>query len=176
MNFAPLIKLLPYLPQIGSLIPFVQRIISRGFSINGIIEDLKELNNPHLIEWLKQNGAIWFPAVRDELQAAAGAITYAPDYVMRVQKLLNQVVSPSPNLDVDGLIGAKTKAAVGAYQQAKGLVVDGFPGDNTVAALQVDAAKTVPVKLGGEGEKKNTVEVPKIAPASVSPSPAQGAA
>jgi len=173
MNFALLIKLLPYLPQIGSLIPIVQRIISRGFSINGIIEDLKELNNAHLLDWLKATGESFFPAVRDELKGAAGAITYAPDYVMKVQKLLNQVVSPSPGLDVDGLIGPKTKTAVAAYQQAKGLVVDGFPGDNTMAALQADAVKIVPVKLGGEGAQPNTVvAVFKEASAAVNPLPA----
>jgi peptidoglycan hydrolase-like protein with peptidoglycan-binding domain len=103
------------------------------------------------------------------LQTAAGVLTYAPDYVSKIQKLLNQVVSPSPNLDVDGYIGVKTKDAVAKYQKAKGLVVDGFPGDNTLVALREDAVKTVPLLLGGEGEKKNTVEVPKVAPAGVNP-------
>jgi len=164
-------KLLPYLPLIGSAIPFVGRIVSRGFTVNGLKEDLKELS-PYVLDWLKGTGWVNFPAVRDELKVAAGAIVYAPEYVMKIQKLLNQVVSPPPHLDVDGFIGEKTKDAVGAYQEAKGLVVDGFPGDNTLASLQADAVKTVPKTLGGEGEKKNTVEVPTVAPAAVNPSPA----
>ncbi len=90
----------------------------------------------------------------------------APDYVMKIQKLLNQVASPSPNLEVDGRLGPMTRAAVISYQTAKGITVDGFPGDDTRAKLEADAVKTVPTALGGSGEKLNTVEVPKVAPAA----------
>jgi len=173
MNFALLIKLLPYLPQIGSILALLPRIIARGFSVNAIKDDLKDFSDTKVLEWLKGVGVAFFPAVREELKEAAGAITYAPDYVMKVQKLLNQVVSPSPDLDVDGLIGKLTKAAVEAYQQAKGLVVDGFPGDDTLANLQKDSVKTIPKNLGGEGMQKNTVvEVFKEASGSVNPPPA----
>jgi peptidoglycan hydrolase-like protein with peptidoglycan-binding domain len=140
--FVLLFKAYPYITQIMSLLPMVQRFISRGLSINAIKQDLEELNSSHLIDILKDMGLNAFPAVRYDLQVAAGAVTVAPDYVMKVQKLLNEnrFMSPAPNLDVDGYIGPKTKAAVRQYQQIKGLTVDEYPGDATMAALLADAA------------------------------------
>lgn len=140
--FNIIFKLLPYMDQIMGLLPMVQRFISRGLSINAIRQDLEELNNSHLIDWLKDVGVNFFPSVREDLQVAAGAATVAPDYVMKVQKLLNenQFMKPSPNLDIDGRYGPKTRAAVKQYQQVKGLTVDEFAGDATMAALIADVA------------------------------------
>jgi lysozyme family protein len=164
-----LIPLLTHMDQIMSLLPFVQRVIARGFTVNSIAEDLSDLNSTHLLDWLKINGTAFFPDVKPDLQVAAGAVLVAPDYVMKIQQLLNKVMSPSPNLDIDGRLGPKTRAAVIAYQTAKGLTVDAFPGDATRAALEADSVKTTPVALGGSGEKANTVEVQKVADA---PTPA----
>lgn len=59
---------------------------------------------------------------------------------MDVQTVLNMVVTPTPNLVVDGKIGAKSIAAVKAFQAMKNLVVDGKIGPMTRAALE--AAQT----------------------------------
>lgn len=45
-----------------------------------------------------------------------------------LQKALNDVLTPSPNLVVDGKIGPKTIAAVEQFQKDNGLTVDGIPG------------------------------------------------
>lgn len=55
------------------------------------------------------------------------------DDVTELQTLLNQ---NGYTLDVDGIYGEQTQAAVRDYQQANGLVVDGIVGDNTWGALR----------------------------------------
>ena len=51
-----------------------------------------------------------------------------------IQKLLNRVIDAG--LDVDGIMGPKTKAAVKAFQQKHGLVADGVVGPKTRAKLE----------------------------------------
>lgn len=157
MNFGSIVTLLPYLTKIFSLLPVLEKVVARGFSINAIEQDI---DDPDLRAFLAGIAKQLFPSVKPELQIAAGAATVAKDRVMKVQGLLNQVVSPSPGLDVDGDYGPLTKAAVLAYQKAKGLVADEFAGDATMAALIADAVKTVPAALGGAGAQANTVAVP----------------
>lgn len=53
--------------------------------------------------------------------------------VAALQKLLNN--EANAGLVVDGIFGAKTRAAVKAYQKAKGLTVDGIVGVNTWGKL-----------------------------------------
>ncbi|HEU4578501.1 MAG TPA: TIGR02594 family protein [Polyangiaceae bacterium] len=55
--------------------------------------------------------------------------------VRRLQILLNDRVVPRPRLRVDGSFGARTRAAVEAFQSAKRLKVDGIVGERTWAAL-----------------------------------------
>ena len=54
---------------------------------------------------------------------------------MDVQTVLNMVVTPTPNLKVDGKFGPMTIGAVKAFQSMKGLTVDGKIGPMTRAAL-----------------------------------------
>jgi hypothetical protein len=61
---------------------------------------------------------------------------------MDVQTVLNMVVTPTPNLVVDGKIGAKSIAAVKAFQAMKNLVVDGKIGPMTRAALEAAQSST----------------------------------
>lgn len=143
MNFTAILGLLQYLPKILSFLPTVQKVIARGFSINAIKDDISD---PTVTDFFKGIGAQFFPSVSDDLQVAAGASTVAPDYVMKVQNLINQVMPPTPALDVDGHYGAKTKAAIKAYQQSRGLVIDEWAGDVTMASLQADAVKMAPAK------------------------------
>jgi uncharacterized protein (TIGR02594 family) len=56
--------------------------------------------------------------------------------VERLQKLLNQRLSPSPNLRTDGHFGSRTEAAVRLYQASVGLGIDGVVGARTWAALE----------------------------------------
>jgi N-acetylmuramoyl-L-alanine amidase len=58
-----------------------------------------------------------------------------PAVVRDIQRALRAAgIDPGP---VDGIYGSKTAAAVGAFQQIKGLVVDGEVGRITAAALDV---------------------------------------
>lgn len=59
--------------------------------------------------------------------------------VRDLQTRLNQVLKPVPSLQVDGIFGPKTDAAVRAFQAKAKLSVDGIVGPKTRAAL--DAAK-----------------------------------
>ena len=61
---------------------------------------------------------------------------FDPSTVKWVQTSLNVLHVPNPPLDVDGEYGPLTTAAVQAFQQANGLVVDGWAGDATQARLQ----------------------------------------
>src|SRR5262245_59692600 len=56
--------------------------------------------------------------------------------VKQLQQLLNQRLSPSPNLSVDGDFGARTEAAVRLYQASVGLGIDGVVGPRTWEALE----------------------------------------
>lgn len=68
-----------------------------------------------------------------------------PD-VRELQEKLNSVLKPVPPLVVDGIFGAKTDAAVRAFQARAKLSVDGIVGPKTRAAL--DTAKPGPTPGG----------------------------
>ncbi|HPG62686.1 MAG TPA: peptidoglycan-binding domain-containing protein [Casimicrobium sp.] len=74
--------------------------------------------------------------------------------VSALQSKLNSTLVPSPNLKVDGIFGMKTAQAVRAFQQRRGLVVDGIVGPKTAAALGLGASPgggPNPVPGGGGG-------------------------
>ena len=52
-----------------------------------------------------------------------------------LQTLLNTLLSPSPNLTLDGVIGNLSKAAIKRFQTSSNLVADGIVGSKTKAAL-----------------------------------------
>jgi uncharacterized protein (TIGR02594 family) len=67
-----------------------------------------------------------------------------PD-VVRLQKILNSTLRPSPGLLTDGKFGSKTEAAVVAFQRENRLKDDGIVGSRTWAVLEpgsVDVAHT----------------------------------
>lgn len=55
--------------------------------------------------------------------------------VRKLQLLLNSLVTPRPNLRIDGHFGQRTHQAVVTFQRAKGLTPDGQVGPRTRAAL-----------------------------------------
>ena len=56
--------------------------------------------------------------------------------VTKLQSLLNTKLSPSPNLDADGIFGRGTQDAVRQFQRQQGLDADGIVGPKTWAALE----------------------------------------
>ena len=61
------------------------------------------------------------------------------DEVKKLQEALNQ---NGYTLDVDGIFGNKTLAAVKDYQTKKGLTVDGIAGENTLGSLYSTQSST----------------------------------
>jgi len=53
-----------------------------------------------------------------------------------VQKVLNMVLVPSPNLTLDGIFGRNTVSVIKAFQAKYNLKVDGKVGNQTIAALE----------------------------------------
>ena len=72
--------------------------------------------------------------------------------VKELQTLLN---NSGYKLDTDGIFGAKTQAAVKAYQKANGLSVDGVVGNNTWGSLLGGSSSSSTSSLGGGTSKTN---------------------
>ena len=69
-----------------------------------------------------------------------------------VQTLQHLLRARGQTLTVDGIFGAKTEAAVRAFQQQKALAVDGIVGPNTWSAL------ILTVKQGSQGDAVRGVQ------------------
>lgn len=68
------------------------------------------------------------------------------DDVKNVQEALKQLGYNLSKYGSDGLIGSETTAAIKAFQEAKGLSIDGIVGPNTVKALQDAVGSTDKLK------------------------------
>ena len=129
-----LVTLLPIIFRAINLAPQIQQAIQSGTSTQQAVED----NAGNLLPLLAQIGRQMFPGIQDGLAAAAAASSmFDPSSVKWVQTVLNVLHVVDPALDVDGEYGPLTTAAVKKFQQANGLVVDGWAGDETQQKLQL---------------------------------------
>lgn len=128
-------------------IPIIFQLIEKGTAIRqkirdgGSVIDLLKAEAPSLIETIASIGKDLFPSLSTPAaQVQAGALVIDPSTVMTIQTGLNKL-GASPPLVVDGAYGAKTKAAVTAFQTAHGLDADGWAGKLTQAAITAELAK-----------------------------------
>lgn len=87
-----------------------------------------------------------------------------------LQAKLN-ALGASPQLVVDGSVGSATIAAIKAFQSTHGLVPDGVPGPQTLAALGFTGATSVAYVAGGQANPSQ-----KVLPANNTPLSPQDAA
>lgn len=99
-----------------------------------------------------------------DAQANAMTIGMSGETVERVQKLLKQLGYLS---SVDGYYGAKTEAAVRAFQTRNNLKADGKVGKNTMSVLTSGKAKAAGSSGGSSGSSGSVSPSPVPATASV---------
>jgi peptidoglycan hydrolase-like protein with peptidoglycan-binding domain len=121
--------------------PLVKRVLDESSSNEEATTKLRALS-PDLPNALERIGSELFPKAAPNLRIIAGAIgAFDPNVTKWLQDSLNKLVKPSPNLDVDGIYGPKTVAAVEAFQKKLGLQVDGLAGQLTHAAIIAELGK-----------------------------------
>ena len=87
-----------------------------------------------ILPLLTQLGTTTFPGFSPDKAQAAAATTLDVNGVKWTQTALNVLLSES--LQVDGVYGAATKAAVTTFQAANNLEADGWAGTKTADALR----------------------------------------
>lgn len=121
--------------------PIVKGILDAGVSNQGIVATIKQDAAP-VAPLLERIGSQLMPKAAPTLHVLAGAIAaFDPNTTKWLQGSLNALLSPSPNLVVDGKYGPKTVAAVETLQAQLGLKVDGLAGQLTQAAISAALAK-----------------------------------
>src|SRR5262245_60414320 len=136
-----LIKLLPIIFRAINVAPQIREAIRIGTpSVKAVEDNAGDI----LLPLLRDIGKQLFPGIADALAPAAAASTmFDPVRVKWLQTALN-LLGANPPLDVDGEYGPLTTEAVKQFQQKKELVVDGWAGDLTHAALQLELSKITP--------------------------------
>lgn len=133
---------LSLLPTVVSAVSTIKSIIDIANSNSDIVSKIKQ-EVPLWAAALEEYGGTFFPHVKPELHVAAAAMSvFDPNVTKWLQGSLNVLVTPSPNLAVDGLYGPKTRAAVVALQTKLGLTIDEWAGQLTQAAISALLAKT----------------------------------
>ena len=127
-------------------------LISTSVQVAGQVKELLDKGSvtqqslqtavPQIVPQLASLGASLFPKVAPELQAvAAASATFDPNVTKWPQGSLNKLLTPSPNLEVDGVYGPKTQEAVEAAQKQLGIPVDGWAGEVTQGAIMAALTK-----------------------------------
>ena len=130
---------LSLIPLFISATTSIKQIIDVANSNTDIVSRIKA-EVPLVANALETYGSKLFPKAEPALHIAAAAMAaYDPNVTKWLQGSLN-VLSPTlglsaPNLQVDGIYGARTRAAVEAVQAKMGLTVDGWAGQITQAAI-----------------------------------------
>jgi len=116
----------------------VKELLDKG----SVTQQSLETAVPQIVPQLASLGASLFPKVAPELQAvAAASATFDPNVTKWLQGSLNKLLTPSPNLEVDGVYGPKTQEAVEAAQKQLGIPVDGWAGEVTQGAIMAALTK-----------------------------------
>lgn len=130
-----------------SLIPVIMQLFEKGAAIRQKVRDgesvldLLKAEAPTLIELFTAIAKAIFPNLATtEAQVQAGALTIDISLVKTIQANLNKL-GAEPQLVADGAYGAKTKAAVTAFQTKHGLDADGWAGRLTQAKIAEELAK-----------------------------------
>src|SRR5262249_28038236 len=87
-----------------------------------------------ILPLLTQLGSTMFPGLSPDKDPAAAATTLDVNGVKWTQTALNLLLNAS--LQIDGVYGAATKAAVTRFQEANNLEPDGWAGTKTADALR----------------------------------------
>jgi peptidoglycan hydrolase-like protein with peptidoglycan-binding domain len=117
----------------------VKGLLDRG----GVTKQSLQTAAPDIIPQLANIGTALFPKVAPELQVvAAASASFDPNVTKWLQAALNKLLTPSPNLQVDGIYGPKTREAVEVAQKKLGITVDGWAGEITQAAIQTALSRS----------------------------------
>lgn len=136
-----LFKFLPLLMRLLNVLPKIQEAVRSGTSILTLLQEFA----PDMIGIISGVGGSLFPNLVQDNQLKVGALMMDPVKVRGIQNAINKLGITSPSLDADGLYGDKTKKAVTDFQQAHGITpADGWAGDVTWAAMQVEVNKLTP--------------------------------
>jgi lysozyme family protein len=116
----------------------IKEMLDKG----GVTPQSFEAAVPQMVPQLARLGATLFPKVASEMQAvAAASATFDPNVTKWLQAALNKLLTPSPNLDVDGVYGPKTRDAVQVAQKKLAIPADGWAGEVTQGAIQAALTK-----------------------------------
>jgi murein L,D-transpeptidase YcbB/YkuD len=97
---------------------------------------------PQVVKYAVDIATQFFPGAAPQAQVIAGSVlTLNSDFVRYVQKVCNALAGSG--LEVDGMYGPKTGAAVKLLQAKIGVTVDGIYGKLTDAAAIARLPKTV---------------------------------
>lgn len=138
MDWGALIGLLPTVLQAVQVAENIMADRKAGSGLS--VADTISKEAPNVVSIFQQIGASLFPSVPPAQQTAAAATALSVGTVQAIQSALNaKMAAGSTPLVVDGVYGAKTKAAVLAFQTANGLKADQWAGALTQAALGITA-------------------------------------
>jgi hypothetical protein len=116
----------------------IKEMLDKG----GVTQQSFEAAVPQMVPELVRLGATLFPKVAPEMQVvAAASATFDPNVTKWLQAALNKLLTPSPNLDVDGVYGPKTRDAVQVAQKKLAIPADGWAGEVTQGAIQAALTK-----------------------------------
>lgn len=151
MSIGSVLSSIPNIGQLWSLIgvgqsvrPLIQQALS-GASLDSMI---RSIVSDGVVSTLETAAEGLFPKLAPELRLAAGAVSaYDHDKTKWLQQALNVILGPLDvhvHLDVDGIYGPATVAAVEQFQQTVvGLKVDGWAYRVTTPLIEAALAKVL---------------------------------